>query len=195
MSKHNWPELTRERDAAPETDTAEWLAALADLDDPDEWEEAMNADPLLLFQGLPEEETGPQDVAAMKVAVSSMRRTHELESGVRRRRTRERARYGSLAALLALALSAATLTGTAAVDSVSSPEIVTMAEASEVDLNGLDFEAAMMPAVAVPLEIAQLPLVEDVDPELGTFMQIEDDGVSLVVVMAEGPEPAVGDGA
>ncbi len=173
MSEIDWQRLTAEHDRHPERDADEWLAALASMDDdPEAWDAAVDADPLMLFHGLPEVETGPADIEAMKDAVASMRRTQasmRRADGLRDQvdGSADRARNWSIAALLALAVSVAGLTGI----TMDSADVPTWEQASQ------------RPA-PVPSEIAQLPLVEDVSPEMGPLMQIEDDGVSLVVVMA-----------
>ena len=171
MSDRDWSRLTAEHDRAPDNDSAEWLDALMSLDDPDEWEKALEADPLMMFQRLPEEETSEADVEAMKVAVRSMRRTHELEVRSESVSSRDKVRFWSLAAMLAVAVSAATLTGKGALD------------AGPADSPTPQVQMAQISAPAIPAAVAQLPLLEDVDPEIGPFMQIEDDGLSLVVVM------------
>ena len=173
MSKIDWQRLTAEHDRHPERDAEEWLHALASMDDdPEEWNAAVDADPLMLFHALPEVETGPAEIEAMKDAVASMRRTQDSmrrSDGLRDQvaGSADRARNWSIAALLALAVSVAGLTG------------VTM-DPAEIP----SWEQATQRPEPVPSEIAQLPLVEDVSPEMGPLMQIEDDGVSLVVVMA-----------
>ena len=176
MSEIDWQRLADEHDRDPGMDSAEWLEALARFDeDPAEREQALDADPLLLFRGLPEEETGPADVEAMKLAVASMRMAND---SLRRADEQAavswsagswsaRVRQWPVAALVALALSVAGLTG--------------MSFDSQEPLPTWQ-QAAM--AEPVPAEVAQLPLVEDVGPEVGPLMQIEDDGVSLVVVIS-----------
>ena len=69
MSKIDWQRLTAEHDRHPERDAEEWLHALASMDDdPEEWNAAVDADPLMLFHALPEVETGPAEIEAMKEA-------------------------------------------------------------------------------------------------------------------------------
>ena len=174
MSDYDWQRLSDERDRVPEQDGAEWLDALCGLDDPDEWERALDADPLMMFHRLPEQESGPADIEAMKQAVASMRRTHELESKQSRSAIRERTQRWALAALLTLGVSAATLMGSNMVDRFDA-DGSNLVAADEVLTASLQW--------SVPMEIAQLPLVEDVDPEMGPWIQIEGDGMSLVVVM------------
>lgn len=172
VNERDWHRLTAEHDQAPERDSSEWLDALASLDDPDEWEKALEADPLMMFQRLPEEETTPVDIEAMKTAVRSMRRTHELETRSETTTSREKTRLWALAALLAMTVSAATWTGSGMLESELSPAQPTVHS-----------QIVQMSAPAIPDAVAQLPLLEDVDPDIGPFMQIEDDGLSLVVVM------------
>ncbi len=175
MSEIDWQRLTAEHDRHPERDSTEWLAALARADeDRNEWQDAVDADPLMLFRALPEAETGPADIEAMKQAVASMRLTQESmrrADGLRDQADQSagRARNWSIAALLALAVSVAGLTG------------VTM-DSAEIP----SWEQASHRPTPVPSEIAQLPLVEYISPEVGPLMQIEDDGVSLVVVLSPG---------
>lgn len=174
MSDINWQKLTSEHDRNPQLDTVDWLDALASLDDPDEWEKALAADPLMMFQRLPEEETTDADLEAMKTAVRSMRRTHELETRTEHAPSRERMRFWSLAALLAMTVSAATWTGGAWSGNA-------VLEAGRPTVHS---QIAQISAPAIPDAVAQLPLLEDVDPEIGPLMQIEDDGLALVVVMS-----------
>ena len=181
MSEFDWRRLTEEHERAPERDSRDWLAALAAMDaDPEERELALDADPLLLFRRLPEEKTGPVDIEAMKSAVASLRmakdsmsRADEMQRSPVRR---EWASRGSLAALLALALTIAGMVG------------IDRPPTSETDLPTWTQARLEEPAAlaAIPAEVAELPLVEEVDPEIGPWMQIEDEGLSLVVVMSPG---------
>ena len=178
MSRHDWQKLTTEHEDSPEKDSLDWLAALQDLDDPDEWERALEADPLLMFQRLPEEEPDTTEIESMKAAVASMRRTHDLESMSRPEVSAwQRSRVWALAALLVLSVSLATLGG---IGLYSAPEAPLIASA---EIGTARPDASLFDSV--PTEVAQMPLLEDVDPEVGPFMQIEDDGLSLVVVMAD----------
>lgn len=146
------------------------------------------ADPLALFHQLkPRQETVGQaadaDVMAMKAAVAELRRARELArrseelTGERDHlpaRSRRRAKAWHLPAAAAALLAAVVFYG--------GPGVAPTQEAS------------LPPAVAAPVALeaaagdnaSRLPLVEDLDPRQAELLQLEDDRMSLVVVLAAG---------
>ncbi len=142
---------------ANERSEGEWRAALEHLDDCEACQdEALAADPTLLFRRLPAFEAGADEVAAMQRAVASMRRGETIE----RRRPALRRSLLRVAALAAVIMGSVLLRGAG----VPLPEIAEPATAAELDLEWL-------------------PLVETTDPEYSSIIQVVDDEISLVVVL------------
>ncbi|MEM6793591.1 MAG: hypothetical protein AAF725_06385 [Acidobacteriota bacterium] len=181
MKDFDWQSLVREHDEAPERDSEEWLEAMAAIDeDPAERERAVAADPLMMFRRLPSDEpASARDIESMKAAVKSLRRASELEAERAKRRP---ALAWPLAALLALGVSAALLTGPdasyspAQVATHSQVEAPRAPQTPQLALGGPRFSRASLAAL-------ELPLVEDADPAADLVMQIEDEALSLVVVL------------
>lgn len=180
MSCPDWFSLAEHRDEIGEScdDDARWQDALAHFDAgcPRCREQALDAEPTLLFRDLPTIEVDAADIAAMQQAVATLRRGREVEApSVERRRAWERrAGMGMLrAAAVAAVLVGATWIGLRAPDTA---------------LPAASLDAA--PSVAVlssPLpgavEAARLPLVEDADPAFGDLIQVEDAEISIVMVL------------
>lgn len=158
-----------------------------------------DGDPLAIFHRLPERAVGGNEISAMKAAVAELRRARELSrrsdeiSGIfpadlpdsifperpladkapaRRRRTQAWRLPAAAAALLATTLFFGG-SGGGGGDTVQ-------------PAGPLAAEAAPFLSPAAD-GASYLPLVEDLDPRQAELIQIEDDGLSLVVVLAAGP--------
>jgi hypothetical protein len=176
-------------------------------DDRDRLDQRLPAgDPLAIFHRLPEPAVGNSDISAMKAAVAELRRAREISrrsdeiSGIfpamdlpegafaerpaadkapSRRQNLEAGRVSAWR----LPAAAAALFATALFFSGSGPASFqpTLATADSV-------AADAAPALHAGEGVAShLPLVEDLDPRQAELIQIEDDGLSLVVVLAAGP--------
>jgi hypothetical protein len=158
-------------------------------------------DPLAIFHRLPEPAVGNSDISAMKAAVAELRRAREIsrrsdeisgifpaadlpegalaerpsadKSPARRRRVQAWRLPAAAAALFATALFFSGSGSTSFQPALATADSVA-AEA-----------AAALHAAADGA--SYLPLVEDLDPRQAELIQIEDDGLSLVVVLAAGP--------
>lgn len=159
-------------------------------------------DPLAIFHRLPAPAAGGNEISAMKAAVAELRRARELSrrsdeiSGIfpadlspeqplaekaparpRHAKTR-RARAWRLPAAAAALFATALFFGGSGGGISGGGDLQPAAPVAT--------EAALTSAPAVD-GASYLPLVEDLDPRQAELIQIEDDGLSLVVVLAAGP--------
>jgi len=162
MSCPDWSALAARRDADVAGEAA-WDDALVHFDGCAQCrDQAFAAEPTLHFRSLPRIAASDADVAGMRQAVAALRQAHELE-------LRERSRampVWRLAAMLAVLLGAALLHGTP-----PSPS---------------PFSQASRPVVVAEpaLDLTHIPLVEIEDVSSGTLVQLDDDEVSIVMVLA-----------
>jgi len=170
----DWRSLAARREREPEA----WERALAHLDDCGRCgEEALAAEPTLLFRRLPKPAVGSADVESMKRAVANLRRTEPLQHPARRRSaTALRA-----AAVAALLLAAGLLRGSAPIGVPIDGSAGGPAVASAVPST----KAPSTKAADARAELAldQMPLVELADPAAGSMIQVMDDEISVVVLM------------
>ncbi len=177
----DWEVLVRRRDEEGDFDqSAEWQEALAHYDGAsmgggcDCREQALHADPMLLFRRLPRLETSPTEIDDMRVAVRTLRRAAPPPQMQRMRQVR---RISAIAAGLLFFFGA--LAWQDATDSLPTAAPATVA--SYVQDTALEVPMASS-------AVDELPLVEDVDPELGELIQFMDDEVSIVLVIAPSDE-------
>ncbi len=172
MSCPDWLRLVRVQEEDPES----WQAALRHAEDCDVcFDDALEAEPTLLFRRLPAARASRQDIDAIKDAVATMRRTQVL---TRPAETRRKVRWGRSLATAATILLAAVLSGALPEDhGVSS---VALVEASHLE------EISTSASPDTPSEVDQMPLVEDVDPTYGSVVQVMDAEMSLVLVLPNG---------
>ncbi len=191
MNCPSWPALVARRDAGPAGEAA-WDQGLRHLDGCSDCRDAaLAAEPTLVFQELPSPAVGDHDIVAMRQAVAALRHAHELE----RQRKRPRATsWWLLAALLAVMLGAALLRGTALLTPETDlPLIAGTAEPqarpspAAGDAGPLRPLAVRPNATPASFDPARLPLVEDIDPRLGSLIQLVDDDVSIVMVLPARP--------
>lgn len=176
MSCPDWFRLVQVQDEEPEA----WAAALRHADACDAcFDDAMAAEPTLLFRRLPAPRASQADIDAIKGAVNAMRRTQALthEVAAPRRRRRLGASLASAAVLLLAALLSGGWPGEPGVHSIA-----------VVDAGGLDDRVeGLTPGVfEAHSEVDQMPLVEDVDPAFGSVVQVVDAEMSLVLVLHNG---------
>lgn len=182
MSCPDWRNLTARRDADPQA----WQRAVTHLDECSRCRrEALAAEPTLVFRRLPTLEVGAEEIADMQRAVATMRRTRSLERPRRRMATPQVSTWLRAAALAAVMLGAALLRGTgpatiARVDHVASQPGVVAAGPVE--------PAGAVDTALAALDPAHLPLVEDVDPSYGSLIQVVDDDIAIVMVVAQARE-------
>lgn len=166
MSCPDWQSLCDRRDAGL-GEVPGWRAALAHLEACQECEdEALAADPTLLFRRLPVVEVGESEVEAMQRAVRSMRRTASAPRPLAQR------------AWLRAAAVATVLLGAALINGLVS-----------ISTESAEPEVAHRETLAIDREITpvySLPLVENVDPAYGPIIQVDDREISVVVVMPQG---------
>ncbi|MEM8994939.1 MAG: hypothetical protein AAGF23_09120 [Acidobacteriota bacterium] len=184
MSSIDWQRLVGDHDRAPERDDDAWIEALMAMDeDPAERERAEAADPLLMFRRLPEPDVTASDIDSMKAAVATMRQVSETlaESAPTPARRRPERWILPIAAALVLAVTLVLLAGHGA--AVDGPQaagtVASMTPPVEASFTAADF---VLDGAA--LAASELPLVEDADPGSDLLMQIENDEMSLVVVLA-----------
>lgn len=213
----DWHALVARREQDPSDDFPAWTEALEAFDrDPGERERALDADPLMLFRAAREGDDARSghgadrgEIESMKAAVAQLRRARAVESSGEPSSTpawssstpwqdREGsdprlgglARWLSAAALGAISLSALLLTGTD-VGPESGAGLATLGDTSAViaplAARGTTLLPGFDPAAAESVE--QLPLIEDLDPSMNLVMQLEVDGVSVVFLTPENPEP------
>ncbi len=196
MSCPDWQDLSRRRDAE-QLDDARWREALDHMDScPKCRDEAVAADPTLLFRRLPTLTADDSQVRAMQQAVAGMR--HGAAALDRRRlppsswlRATAAASWLRAAAVAAVLLGASLLNGTAP----RSPEVVSIADAV-AEAEGYEiyqagdnplYELAPVGVAPVAFEThaSALPLVEMADPSFGSIIEVVDQDITLVVVMSE----------
>lgn len=175
MSCPDWSRLAALQDEEPET----WASALEHLDACEAcFDEALAAEPTLLFRRLPAPRMSSEDIAAIKGAVTTMRRTEPLNRPTVPKAVRHwRAMATAAAILMAVVLSGGGITGPAGVDTVASVDGTSASETVEMPL-------------AEPVDVApvieHMPLVEDIDPAYGSVVQVMDAEMSLVLVLPSG---------
>ena len=142
-------------------------------------------DPLAIFHQLPAPRVGDSEVASMKAAVAELRRARELA-----RRSEQLVSEAEIAAPLP-ATRRAQLKNTPwrSVAAAAALLVVAVLFGGPGRVSVLQDQSTLAAAPAnVPDSAANhLPLVEDLDPLQAELIQIEDDGMSLVVVLAAGP--------
>ena len=165
MTCPNWRQLSARHDHQPEA----WDRALIHLDDCGQClDEALAVEPTLLFRRLPAPEVGSDDIAAMRRAVATLRRS---ERTVTHSRRSVGSRFTALraAALGAILITAALLQG-----------VVPGEVRPSATLPAASSEAARMVQATI---FDRMPLVEDLDPAFGSAVQVVEDGLSLVLVL------------
>lgn len=186
MSCPDWSGLVARRDAEISGEAA-WDDALVHFDGcPHCREEALRAEPTLLFRTLrrPSGETGPgDDVATMQQAVTALRRAREIDPLPRRRfgMSPTLRLAAALAALLGATLLGMTVLGPGGVEDEIAPALSAAAGRSS-EVSDEIAKDVLRPAT---LDLSHIPLVEDVDPELGSLVQLDDQEVSIVMVLAQ----------
>lgn len=178
MTCPDWRSLERRRDQRPEA----WERALAHFDAcPRCHDQALAVEPTLLFRRLPAPEVGGDEIAAMRQAVTALRRSEQASL---------RAATGwagglRAAALAAILITAALLQGALPVDrdwpGRDRPGLPMGLTVAENAAPGLAAFAGTAPA---SLALDRMPLVEDLDPAYGSVVQVVDDDLSLVLVLA-----------
>ena len=190
MNCPDWCDLASRRDEAPEL----WERALLHHDTCDRCRrDALAAEPTLLFRQMAAPELGRADIAAIKQAVTTMRRTLPLAEaaedsaaegvGGRSRRAQRSKKVWLQAAVLAVILFGAAL----------------FQGGLEHEKNALDPASSAPPAalvattqahgdpVALPpwndLSLEELPLVEDADPSYGSIVEVVGQDISFVLVV------------
>lgn len=172
MSCPDWLRLVRVQDEDPES----WQAALQHAEDCDDcFEDALEAEPTMLFRRLPAPRASQLDIEAIKSGVASMRRAQAL---TRPAETRRKVRWGRSLATAATLLLAAVLSGGWPGDRDDGP--MALVEASQLE------ESLAPTLLETPSEVDQMPLVEDVDPTYGSVVQVMDAEMSLVLVLPNG---------
>lgn len=152
------------------------------------------SDPLAMFHRLPAPAVESGDLAAMKAAVAELRRARELArksdeitgefpafpaadvAAPRAVALRRRSRSWRLPAIAAALLAGLAIFG------IGGGPAATLASAGHAG----EAVAAALPAPLPEGVASHLPLVEDLDPRQAELIQIEDEGMSLVVVLAAG---------
>lgn len=178
-------ELVDHHQRQPDADPPRWNDALAALAEDDSLRDAaLEVDPLLLFQDLPQVEVDARDVAEMKRSVRELRRSREVESALEPKRTTPRLAAGRdssrgrglrswhLAAALATLLLGASL-------------LLPSGESPETELHAVAGTMAPQPgfdeaADETRLAADQLPLVVDLDGS-NELIQIESAEISVVI--------------
>ncbi|MEM7351320.1 MAG: hypothetical protein AAF657_10970 [Acidobacteriota bacterium] len=180
MSCPDWQSLAAQRDHGS-GEVPGWQAALDHLESCKACEaEALAADPTLLFRRLPVLEADTQEIEAMQRAVR-MRRREAVEPASGRRSWLRAAAVAAvllggawLTARVTLAPeSPASLQGTVAEQGVESPSA----------FGSATFESSALENEVTPASI--LPLVENLDPAYGPIIQVDDQEISVVVVMPQ----------
>lgn len=183
MSCPDWFSLAEPRDE----DAERWQDALIhfDSDCPRCREQALDAEPTLLFRNLPEIEIGAEDIAAMQQAVATLRRGREVEAPseerVSRRQGRVRIGWARAAAVAAL-LCGATWIGLRSTPVTPPTAETSVAAIAAPTSRSMPHAASMLPGAVAA---AHLPLVEDVDPAFGDLIQVEDAEISIVMVLPQ----------
>ena len=181
MSCPDWNRLHDLRDDRPEA----WEEALEHLDGCGLCrDEALAAEPTLLFRRLPSPQVSRDELASIKQTVAAMCRSEAIQEPPRRRRDLLRA-----ASLAAAVLAAAYVPGflTAPEKGLPIADETTLAAVSTAGSTELSIAAGAPPSVSVvagPRVAAEMvPLVEDVDPAYGSVVQVVDQEISLVLVL------------
>jgi hypothetical protein len=170
----DWRSLVARREREPEA----WERALAHLDDCHRCgEEALAAEPTLLFRRLPRPAVGNADVESMKRAVANLRRTEPLQHPPRR----PPATALRAAAVAALLLAAGLLRGSAPIGTPIDGAAGGTAVASTAP--SAPIPAPKAADARTELSLEQMPLVELADPAAGSMIQVVDDEISVVVLM------------
>lgn len=177
MSCPDWHALRDRRDAGEEP---AWDEALAHLDGCRHCrDDALDAEPTLLFHALPAPELDAGGIEAMKRAVAGMRRIEPIERrGDAGRRPRTRHAWLRAAALAGLLVGAASLQGpppAAPAGDVAAADAVAAEPAAEPETLHADAVRALR----------QMPLVESADPFFEPIIQVDEE-ISLVVVSLPG---------
>lgn len=142
-------------------------------------------DPLAIFHNLPAPRVSDGEVASMKAAVAELRRARELS-----RRSDQLVTEAELVAPLRAARVARlprTAWRTVAAAAALLAVAVLFGGPGRVSVSQDQNTLAAAPANVPDGAANHLPLVEDLDPLQAELIQIEDDGMSLVVVLAAGP--------
>ena len=149
-------------------------------------EEALGADPTLLFRRLPEFKADGDEVQAMRRAVAGLRRSEPLA----RRSRSVSSSWLQAAAIGAVLLGSVLLRGAnvpSEVGLLAEQGLLTehslFAEAPAVDT--VVSEATLVGDDVEVTSVSDLPLVEMVDPAYGPLIEVVDQEISLVVVMPE----------
>ncbi len=186
MSCPDWQTLCDRRDAES-GEPAGWQAAVDHLDDcPECQQDAVAADPALLFRRLPTPDFGVGEIESMQQAVASMRRSAKIEQ---RRPFMALATAGPwlrAAAVAVVFLGSVMLhdtdpqTGDPRTGDPQSADMVVDAEPSLVA------EAPLVPSpssLAAARSASRLPLVEMANPSYGSIIEVVDQDISVVVVL------------
>lgn len=174
MSCPDWPSLVALQDEEPEA----WASAIEHMDSCDTcFDEALAAEPTLLFRRMPAPRASEVDLASIKDAVATMRRTEPMTRPAAPKAVRHwRSMATAAAILLTAVLTGGGWTGQASLDNVASVDLSHPDEVIELPLTNYD---------EVP-HFEQMPLVEDVDPAYGSVVQVVDAEMSLVLVLPLG---------
>lgn len=163
----DWRSLCERHEIAND-DSPDWLAALRHLDRCPACQNTAPAfDPTLMFRRLPALEVGRDDVEAMKQAVAGMRRGQTIE-----RRTSSARPWLRAAAVAAVLLGSLMLSGARDL----APQIVPEASVPEVGMTPK--------AVASEVDLWRMPLIETIDPSYSSLIQVDDDDLSVVLVVS-----------
>lgn len=177
MSCYDWRRLVAHRFSRQDLEPPGWDGALAHLDGcPRCREEALAADPTLLFRHLPAVEATADEVEAMRQGVALLRRSAALE----RRRTAGQV-WVRRAALLAFLLGVlALLPGGAREgrEGFASPEAMTAAAPSSQPQGAGSFER-------LPTELTLMPVVEAVDRPGARIYHLGGQEISVVLIVDE----------
>lgn len=165
----DWRDLCKQRENAADDargvadDAPEWRSALDHFDRcPACQAEAPAFDPMLMFHRLPVFEVDADGVEAMKQAVAGMRRGQTIEH-----------RHGlPTRPWLRAAALAAVLLGSLMLRGAGNPTT----PAAPMD--------SVQETVANDIDLWHMPLVETADPTYGSIIQVVDDDISLVLVVA-----------
>ncbi len=180
MSCPDWLDLTARRDLAE----AEWERALEHLEHCERCrEDALDAEPALLFRALPALEASPAELSGIKQAVAALRRNQELERPAAE--ARRRWRYLRFAAANAAVLVGATiLAGHLFQDGPGEAPAQTDHEVAAVTL-----AAEGDPADAQTPRIApeSIPLIEDLDPAFEASIQMMVDDLPVIQAFESKP--------
>lgn len=170
MSCPTWSELAERRDAGGASD--EWRKARQHFDRcPECRDEALAADPTLVFRRLPSTEVSEQEVEEMRAKVSWLRRTRELERSVAERPSRGRSwRWLARMAATLLLVGASTGIGLDSIDS------------SATRIAGFS-DPASPSEIRLPASIAAQPVLEQVGRSADQVVEWTDTELSLVVLI------------